>query len=206
MQLHRSKDQPEWNGLSADNQNSWQRSAQRTNGVVTPGNIITVIGFTTALAGIVAITKEHYWYGFVGLLTGRLLDIADGWAADFTSTKSPLGEALDASVDKLITLLTLIVLGVTHTAPAWIIVGILLPHLLISLLAGQAVLKGKRLHPSRYGKLSMAAAWASLVGFVATRAANANLYLNGISYILGFISIVLAVIALAGYLQSSKSK
>lgn len=203
MNLHRSDTRPEWQAVSQYQRNVWQRVAASTAGIVTPGNILTLIGFSLALAGLGAILDERYWLGTIGLIVGRLLDIADGWAAEQTGTKSPLGESLDASIDKLITGGTIVVLGIAGLVSWWVLLGLLTPHLLITIVATIAISRGKRFHPSRTGKLSMALVWGGLVGFVVATAADSTILLN-VSYAAGITSIGLGLFALTGYINDSQ--
>ncbi len=205
MNLHRASATPEWATVPATEQNSWQRIAAKTGGVVTPGNILTMAGFGLAIAGLAALLAEHYWLGLAGLTAGRLLDIADGMAANFTGTKSPLGELLDASVDKLITLLTIIVLGVTGLVFWWVLLLLLLPHFVITIISAQAFVAGQRLHPSRAGKLSMALIWIAIVCLILAYAVSSSPIIELVSYILGGISVALGFIATLGYVRSNKN-
>jgi phosphatidylglycerophosphate synthase len=95
---------------------------------------------------------------------GRALDLADGWAADKTGTKSRLGEAVDASLDKIETVIVLLAVW-PYVAP-WIVPAILVPHGLIAIVALSARELGRPLHPLRSGKVSMALAWVGLVVIV----------------------------------------
>ena len=149
-----------------------QKVADVTNGVMTAGNMVTFLGFLVVLAGLQQILLHHYLAGAAALVIGRIADIADGWLADKTHTKSPLGELLDASTDKIVTLLTIVVLYVSHTAAWWVLAVLVLPHLIILAVTYRTVRRGGRLHPSHAGKLSMAFAWISLTGLVLIKAWN----------------------------------
>jgi phosphatidylglycerophosphate synthase len=175
MNLHRTHGKPDWSGVVAAEQNKWQRLAVRTGGGVTPGNICTITGFVIVVAGLYFIVKEYFWFGLLLLGVGRAFDLLDGWLADRTGTKSPLGELLDASFDKLGTALTLVVFALSHVAPGWALLALLLPHAAISVIAAQSFLRKRvQLHPSQIGKFSMAVAWASLAGFVLLKAVQAH--------------------------------
>lgn len=199
--LHRSGGQAQWDTLAASRWNAWQRLAAQTHGVITPGNILTVSGFALTTAGLVAVTKEHYWLGLGGIGIGRLFDVADGWAAERTGTKSPLGESLDAVCDKLATALAVLALLVTGIIPWWVLLIVLLPHLAISAIAAVWLAHGQHLHPSRRGKLSMALAWAGLGGLVLATALHqqSTQLLGSISYALLAASVVLGIGAIIGY-------
>ena len=203
MNLHRANSKADWANINPDNHNFWQRYAAATNGVVTPGNFFTVIGAAIVLIGLILLIRHHYYFGLIALIFGRGLDIVDGIAAESTGTKSPLGEKLDAGFDKLGTLATLIVFGLTNIAPWWILVAVFLPHVVITAIAVSAYYRGKVLHPSRIGKLSMAAAWLGLIGFVLIAAlrASPSPVLIFIVYLITVTSIIMGACSALGYLK-----
>jgi phosphatidylglycerophosphate synthase len=173
MQLHRIGKRAEWDQIDAGKHNNWQRLAKHTHAILTPGNVATAIGFAMVIYGSILLATQHYWASLILIGTGRLFDLADGWVADQTHTKSPLGELLDATADKLVTLATAIALFVAHIAPWWLLAALLLPHAVISVLSAIAVARGSRLHPSRVGKLSMVVTWLCLGGFILVQALDA---------------------------------
>lgn len=201
MKLHRAATDPDWAKVRPSDRNWWQHVAARTYGIVTPGNMATIIGVIGVGVGLWLITRQDYWFGLILLAVGRLLDVVDGFLADTTGTKSPLGEKLDAGFDKLGTFATLMVFAAVGIAPWWILIALLLPHAVISIITLLAVRSGRPIHPSRYGKLSMASAWVGLVGLVVIKA------VNGVSggilpiVVYGILagSIMLGVTAAAGY-------
>lgn len=159
LSLHRSGATPDWLKIPVARRNRWQRLAKRTNGIVTPANAITVIGLAVALSGIVEMLVRHFWWAILLLTVGRLLDIADGIIADRTGTKSGLGETLDATADKIVTVLTVIGLFIAQTAPWWLLVLFILPHAIISGIVIIGRTRSVKLHPSRLGKTTMLLAW-----------------------------------------------
>ena len=166
MKLHRSQGQPDWTTVESANRNPWQRVAAATHGLITPGNVATIAGFLLVIIGLCYIAGTHYLLGGSLIVIGRLMDIVDGWLAELTGTKSPIGEAMDAAADKIITFLAIVFLLVSHLAPLWVLFIVALPHIVISLIVLVARRRNKRLHPSRNGKTSMVLAWAGLVGIV----------------------------------------
>lgn len=201
MNLHRAESQAEWQNLAATNRNSWQKLAAKTSGIVTPGNALTLIGLGLSLLGLVALLNENYWVGLAGLAIGRLFDIADGLAANYTGTKSPLGEILDAVADKLITGLALIALGVSGVVGWLMLAGLALPHAIIAVASMLAYVKGRRLHPSRLGKLSMALAWVAIIGFVLAKAAPDLGLISAASVGIALASILLGLAVTLEYLR-----
>jgi phosphatidylglycerophosphate synthase len=173
MQLHRVHKKPDWQDVPTTQRSNLQRVAVRTRAVITPGNLTTTVGFVLVIAGSILLAARHYWPSFLLLGVGRLCDLLDGWLADKTRTKSPLGELLDATADKLETLAATIAVFIAHIAPWWLLVSLLVPHAVISILSGIAFKRDVRLHPSRTGKISMAVTWLCLAGFVVIQALTA---------------------------------
>lgn len=166
MKLHRTTGQPDWTPVAHAKRNFWQRLAAQTNGLLTIGNVFTMIGLVLVIYGLGEIIGYHYYFGGILLAVGRLCDLVDGWLADITGTKSPLGELLDAVVDKIGTVATIVALFIATIAPWWVLAAILLPHILIALIIALKRSSGIHVHPSHIGKLSMAAAWVGILGLV----------------------------------------
>ncbi len=170
MNLHRTTGKPDWDSIHTADRTSFQRVAARTNGIVTPANIITIFGFGIVLYGLWAILSQQFWIGLIALAIGRLLDVVDGWVANATGTKSPLGELLDAAVDKIGTLLTIVIFFIAQVTYWWVIILLVLPQVAIPLVSFYKRRKGIKIHPTRIGKFSMASAWVGLVGLLVVRA------------------------------------
>jgi phosphatidylglycerophosphate synthase len=200
MDLHRSK-RPDWQNISPERQTVLQHIAAATGGVVTVGNFVTVFGFIVVLFGIDKIIVQQYWIAFVALIVGRCQDVVDGWAAQQTQTKSPLGELLDAGLDKVGTCMTIVVLYSYNDASWWILLLLVLPHIFISTITFISIKQRKHLHPSTRGKISMASAWLSLLGFVAMRATNVTFHstLGIATYTTAVLSIAIGMSATLGY-------
>jgi cardiolipin synthase (CMP-forming) len=163
IQLHRSTGKADWLAIPPQSHTIWQRLAARTHGIVTPSNAVTIAGFALVLIGLQEILNRHYLPGTVLLATGRICDILDGWLAELTRTKSPLGELLDAGIDKILTILTVATFFAVHIAPAWVLVALVTPHVLIVVILLAWRIRKRVLHPSLVGKLSMAGVWLSLL-------------------------------------------
>lgn len=210
MNLHRIEGAPEWADVPADRQNIWQRIAAATAGTMTPGNIISLIGLASVPYGLWLILGHgQYLAGAIVLAIGRLCDLLDGWAADRTGTKSPLGEIIDASFDKLSLAATLISLAAGGIVPLWSVGILLLPHVIVGILAGLTFFKGGRLHPSREGKISMALVWFYLLAVVMRKAFEQSPMLESavgiVAYVLLVASVGLGLYATRGYVLEFKS-
>lgn len=199
MNLHRSSKTPDWKKIHPSTYKFFQKVAAATNGVVTPGNCLTVIGLAMVLYGLYALLNEHYWLGLLFLAVGRLLDVFDGAVAEVTRTKSSLGELFDAVADKIGTLLTIIVLFIIGITPWWVIVALVVPQACISLVIAYKKKKGAEVHPTLQGKLSMATAWTGIVALLADQALDGALAISLVGYALVIASLVLGLIALWQY-------
>jgi phosphatidylglycerophosphate synthase len=166
MQLHRTTGQPDWATVPAGQRNVWQRLAARSKGIVTPGNALTIGGLGLVLFGLFALNDRHFWISLAAVLLGRICDLADGIVAQATGTKSPLGESLDATADKLTILGIVYVFWQTQLVPGWVLLTILEPQALVSGISLGLHYGHQVLHPSRLGKYNTAVVWAILPGFV----------------------------------------
>lgn len=204
MNLHRTTGIPDWETVAVEERTALQRLAAATRGVVTPPNLISVLGFALVIYGLVGLLQEAYWTGLIALGVGRLLDVVDGAVAQLTGTKSPLGELVDATIDKFGTLFTIIVFYIADISFWWLITALLLPQALISLVVLYKRTKNQKVHPTLAGKLSMGALWVSLIGLVAIKAlALAPTHLLAVAiYVVTAISVGLGVYALWQYATS----
>lgn len=201
MNLHRTTGKPDWQAVKPADYNAFQKVAAATYGIVTPANIITFIGFGLVILGLVDILNQQYWLGLTLLAVGRLLDIVDGAVAQATGTKSPLGELLDASIDKFGTVFTIAVLYIGAVAEWWVITLVLLPQVIIPLLVFYKRSKGIKIHPTRIGKLSMVATWVAIIGFLVAKATQNSGYfiIDIVSYAFAVASFILGSYALWQY-------
>ena len=199
MNLHRTSAKPDWENVKTSKHNVFQKIAAATDGVATPANAVTVIGFGIVIYGLLCIMNEQYWLGLILLAFGRLLDIVDGIVADKTGTKSPLGEIFDAVADKIGTLFTIIVIILADITNLWIILALIIPQVVIPMLILYKKGKGIGIHPTRPGKLSMALTWVGIVGLLILKAAGEPVWLAvGVYAIIG-VSLVLGLYALWQY-------
>jgi phosphatidylglycerophosphate synthase len=170
MNLHRIQTLPDWSSINKKNYNRWQRVAAATNGILTPGNILTLLGLGLVLYGLWLILSGDVWFGLLSLVIGRACDLFDGWAAEATGTKSFLGELFDAAADKIATILSLVVVGSMGIISWPIFTALLLPHVVIPIIIYTKRRRGIHTHPSRIGKLSMAGLWVSMAGYITSYA------------------------------------
>lgn len=165
MKLHRAGKQGEWETVKPSARNVWQRLAARTNGYITPANVVSVAGFLLVLDGLEKVADGVFWRGIILLAVGRLADLLDGMIAEATHTKGPKGEALDAGLDKLAALVALIIFyahGQLPWAPALLIA---LESFGVSIIVAVGMRRGVTVHPGVSGKLATFAAWGVLLWF-----------------------------------------
>lgn len=198
MKLHRTTGQPDWATIDPRSYTLWQKIAASTQGYITPGNITTVCGLILVVIGLLQLVAGDYVAGGVYIVVGRLLDLVDGWLADLTRTKSPLGEVMDAAADKLETLGAVAVLLVAEIAPLWVLLALVVPHLIIAGIALVGRLKGVQLHPSRTGKISMALLWVVVFGFIILSVTESTIIGTTI-YSVALLTILLTIYAMVSY-------
>lgn len=199
MNLHRTSGLPDWETVKPSERTVFQRIATSTGGVVSPANAITVVGLGIVIVGLAAILQQQFWTGVVLLSVGRLLDIVDGLVAEATHTKSPLGEIFDAVADKIGTILTIFTLLFAQVAYWWVIVALVVPQVVIALVIMIKKTRGSTVHPTRQGKLSMAAAWVGIVGLILSKALHDPFALTAVVYVIIALSFALGLYALWQY-------
>ena len=162
MDLLRTERVPEWETINPDEWNKWQQRAAETNGWDTPGNRETLKGLVASLAGVWFLHKDNL-PAALGLLTyGRIQDLRDGAKAAATGTKSPLGEAFDATSDKIVMAAALPVLARQKILNKPEVIGLVAQHGIASLATITAKVRHQEIHPSRYGKISTFSQWVAL--------------------------------------------
>lgn len=199
MNLHRTSGTPDWVAIKSSERTVFQKIAAATGGIVSPANVITVLGLGIVIFGLVAILQQQFWIGLVLILIGRLLDVVDGLVAEATHTKSPLGEMFDAVADKIGTILTVFVLLLAHITHWWVIIVLVAPQVAIALVVLLKRSKNSTVHPTRQGKISMAAAWAGIAGLVLIKALHDPIVLTIAVYAIVSLSVILGLYALWQY-------
>lgn len=202
MRLHRAGRKPQWATLRLRNRNYWQKLAAATAGIVTPANVISIIGLVLVLAGLADIYADNVWRGLALIAVGRVLDIVDGIVAEETGTKSPLGEALDATVDKLELAVALPLLVVVSILAPWQAISLASLHLVNAACAVMAKFVGKTLHTSRLGKYAISLQWIAIfmLGILSVNEGSRLFYfLANVTFI---SSLGLGVYGSLGYLRS----
>jgi phosphatidylglycerophosphate synthase/diacylglycerol kinase family enzyme len=165
MDMHTPKRTADWANKRPGEINVWQRIAIASRGAVTPGNILSLLGLIVVIYGSIKLAHGDLLPGLILISLGRVADLADGYAAQLTRTKSRFGEIVDTTCDKLGLFVVVVAMVVGHVAPWFVIAPIALYHVY---LAGFALLWGQRyhLHTTRYGKLATAASWLAVLAAI----------------------------------------
>ncbi|MBC7581473.1 CDP-alcohol phosphatidyltransferase family protein [Aeromicrobium sp.] len=193
MKLHRANGN-DWDEVAIADRTVWQRYAARTQGYITPANAVTIFGSFIALTGLYVLALDvNTMLGVSLLLVGRLADLFDGVVADYTGTKSPIGEAVDATADKVVLAASVMTLWIIQLLPTAVF-GFLALHAVYNvLLFGWALFTAQRLHPSRNGKLAAALEWVVVLLFASALGIGAGLTRHailGLAWI-GFVAFVI---------------
>lgn len=170
VKLHQATHTADWANTAPGKHTRFQRLAMRTHGIVTPGNITSVAGLLLVLIGLYFLVQELYVAGLAYVVLGRLCDILDGMAADATNTKSPLGEAVDATCDKAGAIATLLVIGGADIASWWVVGLVGLQNIFNIIVSAIAKHRRVQLHPTANGKISVALQWVAIAGFISVAA------------------------------------
>lgn len=197
INMHTAGKKSDWERLKPEKWNSWQKVAASTKGVLTPANVISSLGALLVIAGFLQFKDGVTLSGILFIIFGRLADITDGYVAHHTGTKSPLGEIIDTTIDKVTIFFGLVVIILLNLLPALFAAAIIVQ----SLLNSTASLIGKRrsiaIHPSQYGKLATFLAWFTIISYLF----HLNLHntgamhlLNGVVFALSYISFVFFVL------------
>jgi len=174
MNLHRADVIPEWDKIAADQRNIAQQIAAETNGVITPGNAVSLMGAALVSAGLVDIVKGEMAPGITKLGLGRMADLFDGTAADKTGTKSPLGEALDVIIDKSEMAAALPILIKKGIIPAKFGAAVVAQYGTNFGLTAYAKKQGKEMHTNRSGKLSTGLQWGAIGNYCIAAAVESH--------------------------------
>jgi phosphatidylglycerophosphate synthase len=210
MQLHRA-DGNDWDGVAVSDRNVWQRLAARTGGLASPGNAVTVAGGVIVVIALVLLANHRStWLAVAMLMLGRLADLLDGHVASWTGTKSPVGEAFDAVVDKLEICLAAVVLWLLSLVPG-VVFAVFVVHALYNFgLTFLDFVTNRKLHPTQAGKLAAAAEWIAIGLFVLDSglklSGNWHLVTVSAAWILFVIFAALGVVSSLGYTAQLRNR
>lgn len=208
--LHKVGQKADWELVAKPERNIWQRVAFNTKGIATPANVTSVIGAILVGLGLWYFYIGYFGWGVISVASGRLADILDGAVAQATGTKSSVGEAIDASIDKITIIAALIIFGIADIVPLAVIVLIALRNSVNISISVLAKASKKFLHPSRAGKLAAASEWAALLFFIlSTLTSNQGWRIlsagtAATAYVMLSVTIVLGIITIRSYYLALK--
>jgi len=162
MKLHAPHTKPDWELTGPQKVTLWQRLALRTNGLITPANVLSITGVGLVLWGAWQLGLDRRWlFGVCLVAIGRCFDVLDGYVAERTKTKSRLGGAIDVICDKLAMLTILIAAVYAHLVWPWF-VGLLVLYNVY--LAYFGALQGRvhRIYPNSFAKLASFVSWLAI--------------------------------------------
>ncbi len=194
--LHTAGKEPDWANIAPENLSNFQKVAEMTNGWVAPANFVSAGGAVLTLAGLYELTRNggNPFIGVALIVGGRSGDIWDGKVADWTKTKSPTGEAVDAGLDKLLIACAMIALWLEDVLPDPTVASFVAINLASVALTGIAKSKDNEIHPNYFGKRSTFFQWATIGAAITGYA----LKLQGVEEagdILTYVSYATAVVA-----------
>jgi phosphatidylglycerophosphate synthase len=160
--LNTAAEVPDWELIPEEDWNVWQKLASRTDGNLTPGNVFSVIGGGLVLWGINDARRGKKVSASAKIAAGRVCDIYDGKFADWTGTKSPKGEALDATIDKVEMAAALLLLTNKDLIPKATAARIGAQNVANVALTAVAKARGVKIHPGWFGKRATAGQWATI--------------------------------------------
>lgn len=131
-----------------------QKVAEATNGIVTPGNATSATGFGLSMHGI---SNLDGYGGLIETGAGFGLDVVDGKVSRATGTASPLGEVVDATLDKIKTGYFAAKLLLERRAPKGLVAAVIGQNALNAgiTLYDKRVNDPPRVHPTKAGKYGM---------------------------------------------------
>lgn len=210
--LHQAGKRADWETTPKAERNAWQRVAFSTKGILTPANVISVIGALLVFLGLFYIFTDELLWGFASVAVGRFADLLDGAVAQATGTKSRVGEAVDAGLDKIIIFVAIVAFFVTGIVPLWAAIIIALRNLIIMILGLIGKVHKIALHPSRAGKFAAATEWSAILFFILGAAFNAQSWLGAEAAVFAIactllgVTILLGAVAIKDYANEIRQK
>jgi phosphatidylglycerophosphate synthase/diacylglycerol kinase family enzyme len=199
--IHTLRDKNDWEYISPKHYNTWQKIAAITRGFITPANFASLLGLALVLIGLHELVDKQYLIGSILLGLGRLCDLLDGTLAEYTGTKSRVGETLDATTDKVAIFISAIVIVVNELTPWYLIGAIIVINVVNVCISIVARARYIVIHPSKAGKFFTAASWVLIVMYIYSYALSGipQDIVRGIAYASYAITTTLGVYAIYGY-------
>lgn len=196
--LHRAGTLADWEVTPKSQRNVWQRIAFSTKGVLTPANVISVIGAVLVFLGLYYVFTDELAWGFVCVAVGRFADLIDGAVAQATGTKSSVGEAVDAGLDKIILFVAIVAFFISGIVPLWAAIFIAARNIAIMTIGLTGKAHRVTLHPSRAGKYAAATEWAAILLFILATVFNVQHWSGAETATYAAAAVFLAITVLFG--------
>ena len=175
MELNVSRKKPDWEYIDKAQYNFFQKWASKTNGIITPGNAASVVGFSLVHSGLRDLRNKNRPKALIKIFGGKLLSAADGTISDLTNTKSPKGRALNAVVEKGEIVEALVSSALVNKEipffPALVMTTQNISNTFFETLANRW---GAEIQPTEEHRLANVAQWAAIGGFVASKLFEEN--------------------------------
>jgi|AntRauTorckE6833_2_1112554.scaffolds.fasta_scaffold00037_7 phosphatidylglycerophosphate synthase len=207
MDLHYSNKKPDWYFTEPTDRNTWQRIAQATHGFVTPGNILSLSGLILVLFGAIRVSGDSAFIGLLTIAIGRILDLADGYIANKTGTKSRLGEAVDSTADKIASVIVFALFAIVGIMAFWQILLLFLLQLINAVSTLGAKKQSVPIQTSKIGKYATLLQWVTIGlyagAFLTTKNSLPHDWLNIIAHLFFAMSLYTGVRASIGYARTA---
>lgn len=170
MELNASRKKPDWEYIDNAQHNFFQKWASKTNGIITPGNVASIMGFSLVHSGFRDLRNKNRPKALIKIFSGKLLSAVDGTISDLTGTKSPKGRVLNAVVEKceIVEALASSAL-INKEIPFFPALVMTIQNTSNSLCETLAHRWGAEIRPTEEHRLANVAQWAAIGGFVASK-------------------------------------
>lgn len=212
INMHTAGKKADWEYIKPEKWNKWQKIAAQTKGIITPANIISAVGALLVIYGFLQFRDGITVTGVLFIVMGRLADITDGYIAHISRTKSPLGEIVDTTVDKITVFFGLAVIIFFSLLPPIFTAAIIVQSLLNSTASLIGRQRGISIHPSQFGKLATFLAWFTIISYFIHIILKENgtmrlldIVVFALSYISFVFFVLLSVHSTASYLSQLRS-
>lgn len=172
MNLHRSEGGADYDKVNPEDRNKHQAVASASRGLLTLANLVSVSGLAVTESGIRDIERKEYRKGCAKVVVGRCFDLLDGYIADKTGTKSPTGEFMDATVDKILIARCIQVLRRNEIIPESVAWSFGVQNVCNAVSSSVAKARGIELHASGMGKTTTFGQWGTLLAYSAQAGLN----------------------------------
>ncbi len=177
--MHRTGKLADWELIDSSEHNIFQKVASKTKGVATPANVISIAGLILTVQGAQNIKKHNDKRAIFQIGLGRALDVVDGFVANKTGTKSPLGEAVDATFDKLAVASCLPPLYKRQIISKRFAGALAVQNIANSVLTVIAKTRDQEIHPDKAGKDSAFQSWTAISSHYLANMAKDNNCIEG---------------------------